>query len=189
MKDAWNGRYLHRRGYLDKVLEYEHGGTRIDYGLLAGVLAQGDEILRTYYYHCMPYQGRIPTEDEKGRHRSMQRFITALRRLPRFEVRLGRLAYRGEDHNGERIFVQKRVDTMLGVDMALLAAKGKITNAVVLSGDSDMVPAVEAVKSEGVRATLWHGNFGAQSKPSRELYSACDDRNLITAELIDRVRR
>ena len=74
---------------------------------------------------------------------------------------------------------------MFGIDMALLATKGRITRAVVLSGDSDMVPAVEAVKHEGVLVTLWHG---VQSNPW-ELHNACDDRNVITPELIDRVRR
>lgn len=176
-------------GYVDKVLQHEHTGARIDYSLLATELAGDDEILRTYFYHCMPYRSQNPTDEERGRYVSMHKFTTALKNLPRFEVRLGRLAYRGLDHAGQRIFVQKRVDTMIGVDMALLAGKGKITGAVVLSGDSDMVPAVEAVKREGVLVTLWHGGFGGLARPSRELYETCDDRNLITPELIQRVQR
>ena len=46
----------------------------------------------------------------------------------RFEVRLGKLAYRGKDHEGNPIFQQKKVDCMVGVDMALLAGKGRITS-------------------------------------------------------------
>jgi uncharacterized LabA/DUF88 family protein len=46
---------------------------------------------------------------------------------------------------------------MLGVDMALLAGKGKITSVALFTGDSDTIPAVEAVKQEGVLVTLWHG--------------------------------
>ena len=175
--------------YLDKVLLNEHPGARIDYSRLVNELAQGHEILRTYYYHCMPYRGAPPTQEDEARYQSRQRFITALKNLPRFEVRLGRLVIRGTDAAGKRIFQQKRVDTMIGVDMALVAAKGKITHAVVVSGDSDMVPAVEAAKSECVVVSLWHGSRNGQSKPSTELYEACDDRYEITADLIAKVPR
>ena len=98
--------------YLDKVLFNEHWGKRIDYSGLVNELAQGHEILRTYYYHCMPYRGRPPTQDDEARYQSRQRFITALKNLPRFEVRLGRLVIRGTDAAGNRIFQQKRVDTI-----------------------------------------------------------------------------
>ena len=172
-------------GYLDKVL----AGRRIDFARLAIELAEPDEVLRTYYYHCLPYQNRTPTQDERGRYASAHRFMTALKHLPRFEVRLGRLAFRGQDGDGRPIFIQKRVDTMIGVDMALLAGKGKITNAVILSGDSDMVPAVEAVKREGVLTTLWHGSYSGSGVPSRELVEICDERHEITAALINKLTR
>ena len=175
--------------YLDKVLLKEHPRKRINYSLLVKELAQGHEILRTYYYHCMPYRGPAPTPADEMRYQAMQKFITVLKNLPRFDVRLGRLVMRGTDAAGNRIFQQKRVDTMIGVDMALVAAKGKITHAVVVSGDSDMVPAVEAAKSECVIVSLWHGSRTGQSRPSTELYEACDDRYEITAKLIDGVLR
>ena len=37
-------------------------------------------------------------------------------------------------------FEQKRVDNMIGVDMALLAGKAKITRVALFSGDSDYIP-------------------------------------------------
>ena len=176
-------------GYLDKVLEFDHPGKKINYERLVIELAEPDEVLRTYYYHCLPYKSSIPTADERKRYAAMHRFTTALKHLRRFEVRLGRLVYRGTDERGRPIFMQKRVDTMIGVDMALLAGKGKITNAVVLSGDSDMVPAIEAVKREGVLVTLWHGSYTGQSSPSRELVEICDERHEITTALIDKIDR
>lgn len=75
---------------------------------------------------------------------------------------------------------------MIGVDMALLAGKGKITNAVIFSGDSDIIPALEAVKREGVLVTLWHGGFTKDSKPSRELFEIADERKELTAEKLKR---
>ena len=139
-------------GYLDKVLYREHANARIDFEKLSKLMAGSDELLRPYYYHCMPYQGNPPTPEESARYASRHRFTTRLSLLPRFEVRLGRLVCRGVDRNtGERIFQQKRVDCMIGVDMAILAGKGKITNAALFTGDSDLMPAVESVRVIGRR--------------------------------------
>ena len=153
-------------GYLDKILFYDHQNQRIDYEKLVKQMVAPDELLRAYYYHCLPYQSNPPTEEEKSRYSSRHRFVTALSFLARFEVRLGKLAFRGCDTNGEKIFVQKRVDCMVGVDMALLAGKGKITNDALLTGDSDYIPAIEAVKREGILVTLWHGSFSPNTAPS-----------------------
>jgi hypothetical protein len=88
---------------------------------------------------------------------------------------------------GERIFEQKRVDCMIGVDMALLAGKGKIPNAAVLTGDSDLIPAIESVKREGVLTTLWHGGLTLESRPSAELYALVDERRQLTVEMIQSI--
>ena len=78
---------------------------------------------------------------------------------------------------------------MLGVDMALLAAKGRIDDVALFSGDSDCIPAVEAVKREGVLTTLWHGSRSLQTRPSRELIEACDERRELTEEVVASIRR
>ena len=73
---------------------------------------------------------------------------------------------------------------MLGVDMALLAGKNRIAKMVLLSGDSDFAPAVEAAKNEGVLTTLWHGSQSVETRPSRELIQACDDERELTPDII-----
>jgi len=176
-------------GYLDKVLHHDHAGARVDFSKLALEMSEADQLLRAYYYNCLPYQSNPPTQDERARYASMHRFITALRHLPRFEVRLGRLAFRGTDVGGQPIFVQKRVDCMVGVDMALLAGKRTIANVALFSGDSDLIPAVEAVKREGILVTLWHGSYSRETRPSRELFEVCDERRQLTREIVERIRR
>ena len=176
-------------GYLDKVLYHDFKRPRIDYAKLVSEICGSDELLRTYYYHCLPHQSKKPTDDEKSRYSSMHRFTTKLSFLPRFEVKLGKLAYRGLDENKKPIFIQKRVDLMVGVDMALLAGKGKITNAILLSGDSDLIPAILAVKREGVLTTLWHGSFSEHTSPSRELFEECDERMQLTKALMKKIKR
>jgi uncharacterized LabA/DUF88 family protein len=165
--------------YLDFLLKDEFKLAKIRHDALAAKMAQGTEILRTYYYNCPPYQSSTPTDDERDRFARAQRFYTALDRLPRYEVRLGRLALRGFNQIGEPIFEQKRVDLMLGVDLALLSGKGQITDAALLAGDSDLIPAVVAAKSQGVVVHLFHG-------PSyhKDLWDHADERTVITLDFI-----
>jgi uncharacterized LabA/DUF88 family protein len=118
--------------------------------------------------------------DERERFGRKQRFLAALERNTRFQVRLGKLEHRGFDSAGKPILEQKRVDILLGVDLALLAAKHQITDAVIVAGDSDFLPAIEAAKVEGVVVHLFHG-----SHPHRDLVSACDERTRITTSMIE----
>ncbi len=175
-------------GYLDKIMYFDHANARVDYQHLVSELAAPDSLFRAYYYHCMPYQGNPPTAEERDRYASKHRFITAISGLARFEVRLGRLAKVGVGTDGRPIFVQKRVDCMVGVDMALLAGKRTITNMCLISGDSDLIPAVEAVKREGVIVTLCHGSNSVNSRPSHDLMNVCDERHEITPAIVNKVR-
>ena len=118
-------------GYFQVMSRDEFKSPRIDFGKLAAKIAGGKEILRTYYYDCLPYQSNPPTADEADRFSRRQRFHYALDRNPRFQVRLGRLEFRGKTTTGEPIFEQKRVDILMGVDLALLAAKHQITDAAI----------------------------------------------------------
>lgn len=112
-------------------------------------------------------------------------------RLRRFEVREGRLAFRGLDAKGEPIYQQKRTDLMLGLDFALLCGKHQIDHAVVVAGDSDFLPAVEAAKTEGVTVWLWHGpRYSVDGKPTygQDLWMAVDERFEITRPFLDGCR-
>jgi uncharacterized LabA/DUF88 family protein len=174
--------------YIEKVLMHEHPGSWIDYGKLAREMVPKDELLRAHYYHCLPYQSNPPTVEEKERYDKKRRFTDALDYVPRFSVRLGELALVGIEATGKKIFQQKRVDLMLGVDMALLAGKGKITAVALFTGDSDTIPAVQAVKQEGVVVTLWHGSLKGPCSPSRELFKLCDERMELTKAIVARIR-
>lgn len=182
-------------GYLDRASR-DAFGMRPDYGKLSQAIAaevaggstEPVELLRTLYYHCLPYQSAQPTPEQAKRFGQARAFMDALARLPRYEVRLGRLAYRGTNAKGQPIFQQKRVDLLLGLDFALLAGKHQIGHAVVLSGDSDLVPAVEVAKQEGVCVWLVHGPRRSKTY-ARELWDAVDERIELTAALMSSVAR
>lgn len=175
--------------YLDKTLQFEFSQVRIDFGLLSERMAGRASVLRTYYYHCPPYMSMEPTPDERVRADAKDRFFSALARLPRFQLRLGKLVRRGEDRDGRPIFVQKLVDIMLGVDLVQLAATRQISQAVLLVGDSDFLPAIEVAKQLGVMVVLWHGPMSANGSVHRDLWESCDERHEITQGVIDDLRR
>ena len=54
--------------YLDHVMKDEFGGMRLDYAALSKRLAGDSDILRSYYYHCPPFQSNPPTQDERERY-------------------------------------------------------------------------------------------------------------------------
>ena len=151
------------------------------------------DLLRTYYYDCLPYQGNPPTADEAQRMGQRRTFFDALRRLPRYTVREGRLMFRGLDARGEPIFQQKRVDLLLGLDFALLSGKRQVTHAAVVSGDSDLIPAFEVAREEGILVWLIHGpkvsKVDGKSTYAQELWDAADERLLLTQDLMNRVAR
>ena len=157
---------------------------KTDFDALAPRLAEGQNLLRTYFYDCLPFLDSAGTPQDRNRFNGKHRFLTALSHCPRFQVRLGQVEYRGVSETGAPLFRQKRVDVHLAVDLAVLACKHLITDAAILAGDSDFIPAVEAAKAEGVVVHLFHG-------PSAhcDLVALCDERTLITAEFLERVAR
>ena len=174
-------------GYLDYVCR-DLSFPLIDFSKFANKLAGSDELLRAYYYHCLPYQSPTPTKEEAERFGKKQGFFHALSRLDRFQVREGRLAFRGVDRaSGKPIFQQKGVDISLAVDLVLFATKRQISRAVLVTGDSDFLPAVLAAKNEGILIHLYHGS--EDNAPHKTLWDAADDRTLIDKALIDSVLR
>jgi hypothetical protein len=97
-----------------------------------------------------------PTDSEKRRMDEHEAFMSQIISLPRWGVRLGKLQRR-RDGNRE-YFEQKRVDVLLSVDIVRHSAAGHIQHAIVIAGDSDFIPAIEAAKESGATVTLWYGD-------------------------------
>lgn len=180
-------------GYISFLAEH-HYQTWVDFEKLSNevhhfVSERTEEpldLLRTYFYDCLPHISNNPTEVESKRMSSKQRFFSALRHLRRYQVREGRLQHRGHDSQGKPIYQQKRVDLMVGLDIAGLAAKRQIDHAVIVSGDGDLMPAVEVAQNEGVIVWLAHG---PKLTYSDELWTLSDDRLDINEEFMERVSK
>jgi len=168
-------------GYLEKITQNEFTGAKIDFGKLSSNMSENYSLLRTYYYNCLPYQGNPPTKDESHRFAAKQRFFYALDRIDRFEVRLGRLAFRGVDSSNNPIFVQKGVDVLMAIDLVQLSVKHLISYAAILAADADFIPAIKVAKDEGVLIKLYHScNIGK----NHELWDCADERKVIDHQFI-----
>src|SRR5216110_536639 len=91
------------------------------------------ELLRVYWYDAA--RDRVPTIDQR-----------VIAQMAWVKLRLGNLNARGQ---------QKGVDAQIRADMEALARHRAITDSVLIAGDEDMVPAVEAAQAFGVRVHLW----------------------------------
>jgi uncharacterized LabA/DUF88 family protein len=173
-------------GYFSKVLKHCFGEPRINFESFSDLLCGEKERFRTYVYDCAPYESNPPTEEEQRRTANHVRFVKSLSRLNRFEVRLGKTAF--NPHTGE--FYQKRVEVLLTVDLMRMAWSRQITTAILVTGNSDFVPAIESAKSAGVLVMLFYKDCeeldgGAITRSMDELLSSCDDTEIIEDSIID----
>lgn len=169
-------------GYFSKVLKTIFNSPRIDYEKVSDILCGNDcERLRTYYYDCMPYQDSPPSPQQRSRYSAHDRFIFNIKRLNRFEVKLGKLIYIPSSSE----YIQKRVDVLLSVDLVRMSWDHQIEKAVLVTGDSDFVPAIQAAKDAGVLTILYYSRAHPQISALDELLYACDERKEITQQIIE----
>ena len=167
-------------GYFNKVLENVFKKPSFSYEKFSDILCQraNCERVRTYYYQCMPYQSNPPTSTESKMYGEMDKFLAYLRRLPRFEIRLGRLQRIGKE------FKQKGVDVWFSIDLVRLSCRGAIDKAILVTGDSDFVPAVKTAKEEGVITILYYSKVPPMYV-HYELLNACDEKYEVDANIIN----
>ena len=168
-------------GYLVKVLQ-GFGYPKINYGTFSAFLSRGEPILRVYYYTALPYLSKVPTPEEKTRYEKKQGFLDKLSRFDFYEVRCGKLK-RFYDEYGKPVYQQKRVDTLMTCDMLRLAYKARMDRAVIVTGDSDFIPAIQITKDEGVQIELVYA--GERYLPSNDLLLLADTRRELTQSDFD----
>lgn len=161
--------------YLQRLLNDQFGGGKLDYAKLAQALAGQSELIHTYYYDSCSRENV-----------NYDRFLNALRHIPGFIVRQGQLA---TGRSGG--FVQKGVDVQLAVDLtriSLTSRGARVNNIIILTGDGDFVPAITVAKENGIKVTLVHGKRTSEIFVARGLIQACDGRFELTREFIDACR-
>src|SRR3989344_138120 len=166
-------------GYLNRILKDYFNEPNIDYAKLCEIICEELKLerLRTYFYHCMPIIRKDNKVDEK-KHADMQKFISKLKRLPRFEIKLGRLQLIGGN------FKQKMVDVLMSLDIVNMCFDKQIQHAVLIAGDSDFIPAIRKAKDHGAVVHL----FFHPDSVHNEILDEIDELHPFSEEIISKCR-
>ncbi len=127
------------------------------------------DLLRCYFYYCAPWMSPEPKEKELKRMEEHEQFMGEILALDRWAIKLGKLRKRWDGY--KEYFEQKRVDVLLSVDMVRHAAAGHIQHIILVAGDSDFIPAVEAAKESGATVSVWYGD---ENSIHKDLFALAD---------------
>lgn len=141
-----------------------------------------EELYRMFYYDCPPYLGKetnpinqtVVDFSAQAKFRARTSFLQEIAIKPFVAMRLGVVRARGWTLNDRWVnatirqqsapqiqaqdvyfnLEQKGVDMRLGIDVATLALKQQVERIIVISGDTDMIPAIKLARREGVQVVL-----------------------------------
>lgn len=146
---------------------------------------------RVYYYDAVPLEetrskplnGGVFNFGQTAVASHSKALFDELKRLPFFSLRMGETALNGWHLNAKALdaaqgsssmtvtaaellpkITQKGVDMRIGMDIAALTLKHHVRVIVLVTGDSDLVPAMKFARREG--AQLFLCSFGRHVKPT-----------------------
>lgn len=165
-------------GYLRSNFKSIFGNDDIKYSNLAHALVRDTSygnlephLVRAYYYDGIASIKQIDSMSDNGedehvigtaldilqdKEHEQEEYVEKIRKIDLFDVRLGQsilLTTGGIKQRENWIFRQKGVDALIAVDMITKAYQNQYDVAVLISGDGDLIPVVDAVKSIGPRIT------------------------------------
>jgi uncharacterized LabA/DUF88 family protein len=131
-------------------------------------IAHDEECLRILYYDCAPFTGVQPSQC-RGRQEHLRDRIELhdIAALDLFAVRRGVLKFRGFKRNSKATpgtvptdadfdpqFEQKGVDMRIGLDIATYSAQHLAQRIILITNDTDCVPAMKFARKAGLQTVL-----------------------------------
>lgn len=137
---------------------------------IARACVEPDEtLLRILYYDCAPYAGkaRLPVSGTEYEFKGSDAWLRELAARNLFAVRRGVLKFRGfkpkripiasnalSDSDFKPDFEQKGVDMRIGLDIANYATTKSVDRIILITGDTDCVPAMKHARISGLQIVL-----------------------------------
>ena len=151
-------------------------GTRFDYVKFAKFLANSRPVVSKRYYI-----GIVRNFDNTARSQQMvesqQKLLTGLEN-DGYEIRKGKIVYDNDIR-------EKGVDVQIAIDLVIDAAEDRYDTAIIVSSDTDLIPAIRYIKSKG--KTVEHVGFS--NAPSFGMIKESDVRVLLHKEQIESLRQ
>lgn len=159
-----------------------------------------------YYYDCAPFSGKLQLPISGGVvdfSKKPSYFIATdlqnkLKSDANFRFRRGQLSFDGwilvpkciedlksvpralKDEDFKPLLRQKQVDMLIGIDIAKLAIKKNVERIVLITADSDFVPAINYAQSNGIKVFLITADTA-----KKELKNSCQRRFVDKAKLLE----
>ena len=108
----------------------------IDLDYLAGKLVNNDKLVHIFYSFSSPHP-KVPTDIKI----EQQRYHDVLRTMPSISL--------GEGWRSPPDYLEKAVDVKLAINLVMMARNNDYDVAYLITGDSDLVPAVDMVRDIG----------------------------------------
>jgi uncharacterized LabA/DUF88 family protein len=133
-------------------------------------VAPDEEIFRVLYYDCAPYSGtvKLPVSGDQYTFGGSDKWLEELACKDLFAVRRGVLKFRGfkpkrtpvnpigppTDADFGPDFEQKGVDMRIGLDIAAYSANHATDRIILVSNDTDCVPAMKYGRKSGLQVVI-----------------------------------
>jgi len=144
-------------------------GVRFDYIKFAEFIARGREISKKFYYI-----GIVSNYDDSSKSQKMvesqQKLLSALENNG-YEIKRGKIVY-------DNKIREKGVDVQIAIDLVIGAVEDMYDTAVVVSSDTDLIPAIKYIRSRGKKVEY----VGFSKAPSFGMIKESDERVLLRKE-------
>lgn len=152
---ARNAGYKYDPDYIEKVAH--------------ACVKEGEKLLRILYYDCAPYSGKVklPVSGNTKEFEGSDGWLKELAAKDLIAVRRGVLKFRGfkprkvpivgrdlKDEDFKPDFEQKGVDMRIGLDIANHASHRSVDKIILVSGDTDCLPAMKHARISGLQIVL-----------------------------------
>jgi uncharacterized LabA/DUF88 family protein len=132
-------------------------------------LAADENLLRALYYDCAPFNGTVqmPVSGADKIFDKQDSWLRSLAARDLFAIRRGVLKFRGwepkavpiapqvpTDDDFQPVFEQKGVDMRIGLDVAAFCVNRSVDRIVLITNDTDCVPAMKYARRGGIQTVI-----------------------------------
>jgi uncharacterized LabA/DUF88 family protein len=146
-------------------------GTRFDYEEFAKFLSKGRSIASKSYYI-----GIVRNHDNSPKSQNMvesqQKLLSGLENIG-YQIKRGKIVY-------DNKIREKGVDVQMAIDLVIGSVENIYDTAIIVSSDTDLIPAIRYVRSRGKSVEY----VGFSQGPSLGMIKESDERILLSKEQV-----
>ena len=150
-------------------------GVRFDYVKFTEFLARNRSVSKKSYYI-----GIVRNHDRSIKSQKMvesqQKFLKSLENNG-YQIKRGKIVY---DNN----IREKGVDVQIAIDLVIDAVENKYDTAIIVSSDTDLIPAIKYIRSKGKKVEY----VGFSNTPSLGMIKESDNRILLRKDDMEKFK-